>query len=97
MKGPDAEASWLLSQAYLQEGLLGEALAALKDSGSFADEDPTLPDPGAAGRSSPVRSATARSSTPSNIPAMPGPSTGPSSSVTWSCLVRSSPIRSSRR
>lgn len=42
---PDAEASWLLSRAYLQEGALPEALAALKEAGSFTDENPTLPDP----------------------------------------------------
>ena len=44
-KAPDAEASWLLSRAYLQEGAVPEALVALKEAGSFADEDPTRPDP----------------------------------------------------
>jgi tetratricopeptide (TPR) repeat protein len=44
-RGPDAEASWLLSRAYLQEGALPQAQAALKEAGSFGDEDPTLPDP----------------------------------------------------
>jgi len=42
---PDVEASWLLSRAHLQEGALPEALAALKEADSFADENPTLPDP----------------------------------------------------
>jgi tetratricopeptide (TPR) repeat protein len=44
-KAPDAEASWLLSRAYLQECAVPEALVALKEAGSFADEDPTRPDP----------------------------------------------------
>ena len=44
-RGPDAEASWLLSRAHLQEGALPQAREALKDAGSFGDADPTLPDP----------------------------------------------------
>ena len=44
-KGPDAEASWLMSRAYLQEGALPEALAAFKQAGSFTEENPTLSDP----------------------------------------------------
>jgi tetratricopeptide (TPR) repeat protein len=39
---PDAEASWLLSRAYLQEGALADARAALREAGTFADENPTL-------------------------------------------------------
>jgi len=42
---PNAEASWLMSRAYLQEGALAEALAAFKQAGAFAEENPTLPDP----------------------------------------------------
>ena len=44
-KAPDTEASWLLSRAYLQEKALPEALAALKEAGTFAEDDPTLPEP----------------------------------------------------
>ena len=74
-------------------GALAEALAALKDAGSFADEDPTLPDPapfvGAAQCAVPPREVRR----PATSPAMPGPSIGPPSSGTWSCLGRSSPTR----
>ena len=43
---PDhAEAWWLLSRAYLQEGALHEAREVLAKSGGFADADPTQPDP----------------------------------------------------
>jgi tetratricopeptide (TPR) repeat protein len=44
-QGPDAEASWLSSRAFLQEGALALALAAVKGAGSYTDENPTLPDP----------------------------------------------------
>ena len=43
--GPDAEASWLLSRSYLQEGKLPEALAAFKAGSSFPEEYPTSHDP----------------------------------------------------
>ncbi|MFO0890862.1 MAG: tetratricopeptide repeat protein [Isosphaeraceae bacterium] len=43
--GPDAEASWLLSRACLQENALPEARAALKEAGSFVEEDPARPEP----------------------------------------------------
>ena len=42
---PDAEASWLMSRAFLQEGALPAAVAAYKEAGSFAEENPTVPDP----------------------------------------------------
>jgi tetratricopeptide (TPR) repeat protein len=38
--GPDAEASWLLSRAALQEGTLPEARAALRAAGSYRAEHP---------------------------------------------------------
>ena len=41
----DPEASWLLSRAYLQSRDLGQATRALADSGEFAKDDPTRPDP----------------------------------------------------
>jgi tetratricopeptide (TPR) repeat protein len=44
-RGPDAEASWLLSRAYLQENALPEALDTLREAGSFSDEHPILSDP----------------------------------------------------
>ena len=44
-QGPDPEASWLSSRAFLQEGTMAEALAALKEAGSYTDDNPTLPDP----------------------------------------------------
>jgi tetratricopeptide (TPR) repeat protein len=43
--GPDAEASWLLSRAFLQDGAVAKALGALKEAVSFADENPVLADP----------------------------------------------------
>jgi tetratricopeptide (TPR) repeat protein len=43
--GPDAEASWLLSRAYLQTAARTEALAALQAAGSFSDENSTLHEP----------------------------------------------------
>jgi len=43
--GPDAEASWLLSRAFLQEGAVAKALGAFKEAVSFADENPVLTDP----------------------------------------------------
>jgi len=42
---PDAEAFWLMSRTYLQEGALPEAMAAFKKARSFPEENPTLPDP----------------------------------------------------
>ena len=44
-KAPDAEASWLMSRAWMQENAIPGALAALKEAGPFAEEDPTRPDP----------------------------------------------------
>ena len=38
--GQDAEASWLLSRAFLQEGVESLALAALKDAGTYRAEHP---------------------------------------------------------
>jgi tetratricopeptide (TPR) repeat protein len=43
--GPDREASWLLSRAYLQEGNGAEAAAALAQSGSYHAEHPLEPEP----------------------------------------------------
>lgn len=43
--GPDPEASWLLSRAYLQEGDIARAKDALGPASSFADANPTLPEP----------------------------------------------------
>jgi hypothetical protein len=43
--GPDAEASWLLSRAFLQENASAEALSALRAAGSFSEEHPTQLDP----------------------------------------------------
>ncbi len=42
---PDPESFWLLSRAYLQQGLDGDALAALKQSGSFRVDNPLAPEP----------------------------------------------------
>jgi len=42
---PDAEAFWLLSRAYLQEGAQTEALAAWVKAGSFRDDDPLITEP----------------------------------------------------
>jgi tetratricopeptide (TPR) repeat protein len=41
----DAEASWLLSRADLQNGRSADASAALKRSGSYRDENPLMPEP----------------------------------------------------
>jgi tetratricopeptide (TPR) repeat protein len=41
----DAETSWLLSRAHLQDGKLPEALAALHQAGSYSDDNPTVRDP----------------------------------------------------
>jgi hypothetical protein len=43
--GPDPEASWLLSRAYLQEGMQAEALAAWQKGGPFRGENPLVPEP----------------------------------------------------
>ena len=43
--GPDAEASWLLSRAFLQEGAVEKALTAFKPALAFAEENPVLVDP----------------------------------------------------
>ncbi len=43
--GPDAEASWLLSRSYLQEGDVGLASTALGQSGSYRDEHPLISEP----------------------------------------------------
>jgi tetratricopeptide (TPR) repeat protein len=39
---PDAEAFWLLSRGYLQEGALPEARAAMRQARPFVEENPTL-------------------------------------------------------
>jgi tetratricopeptide (TPR) repeat protein len=44
--GPDPEASWLLSRGALQQGKLGEALAALKAAGTYRRDHPLEADPG---------------------------------------------------
>jgi tetratricopeptide (TPR) repeat protein len=44
--GPDAQASWLLSRAALQEGAIPEAAAALRAAGSYRDEHPLEAEPG---------------------------------------------------
>ncbi len=41
----DPEANWLLSRAYLQNGQSADAVAALKRSGPFRDENPLMPEP----------------------------------------------------
>jgi tetratricopeptide (TPR) repeat protein len=43
--GPDREASWLLSRAYLQDGNGAEAAAALAQSGTYRAEHPLEPEP----------------------------------------------------
>src|SRR5262249_27484972 len=43
--GPDREAEWLLSRAYLQEGNQSEATAALARSGTYRAEHPLEPEP----------------------------------------------------
>ncbi|WP_168222069.1 tetratricopeptide repeat protein [Aquisphaera giovannonii] len=44
-RGPDREASWLMSRALLQLDDAAGAMAALKDSGSYGHDDPTAPEP----------------------------------------------------
>jgi tetratricopeptide (TPR) repeat protein len=44
--GPDAEASWLLSRACLQQGTIPEAQAALRAAGSYRAEHPLEWEPG---------------------------------------------------
>jgi tetratricopeptide (TPR) repeat protein len=47
-RGPaqaDAEANWLLSRAYLQNGETTEALAAFARSGSYRQDNPLVPEP----------------------------------------------------
>ena len=43
---PDREASWLLSRAYLQEGVDGPAREALTQAGSYRADNPFDVDPG---------------------------------------------------
>jgi tetratricopeptide (TPR) repeat protein len=43
--GPNQEASWLLSRAFLQVGLVAEAAKAFQESGSYAADDPTRFEP----------------------------------------------------
>jgi len=43
--GPDYEASWLMSRAFLQEGAVTKALGAFKEAAAFNDENPLLVDP----------------------------------------------------
>jgi tetratricopeptide (TPR) repeat protein len=43
--GMDREAHWLLSRAWLQQGRIAEATAALGRSGSFRAEHPLIPEP----------------------------------------------------
>jgi predicted CXXCH cytochrome family protein len=45
-QGPDSEAYWLLSRAYLQEGDKVQALAALKGAGTYRADNPLQPEPG---------------------------------------------------
>ena len=45
-RGPDSEAAWLLSRAYLQEGDKARALAALKQAGSYRADNPLEAEPG---------------------------------------------------
>jgi tetratricopeptide (TPR) repeat protein len=44
--GGDSEANWLLSRAYLQEGRIADASAALDRAGSYRAEHPLEPEPG---------------------------------------------------
>ena len=41
----DAESSWLLSRAYLQNGQSADAFAALKRSGTYRDQNPLMAEP----------------------------------------------------
>jgi len=43
--GPNQEASWLLSRAFLQEGSVTEAVTAFQEAGSYAAENPTRFEP----------------------------------------------------
>ena len=43
--GPDPEASWLMSRAYLQEGAWDQALAVSRAASSFSEENSTVPEP----------------------------------------------------
>ena len=45
-RAPDPEAAWLLSRVYLQEGDKTQALAALKQAGSYRADNPLEPEPG---------------------------------------------------
>jgi tetratricopeptide (TPR) repeat protein len=45
--GTDPEASWLLSRAFLQEGMLAPAKTALEQSGNYRAMHPLEPEPGA--------------------------------------------------
>jgi len=44
-RGRDLEASWLLSRAWLQQGDISAATAALTQSGGYGDRDPTVIEP----------------------------------------------------
>ncbi len=43
--GPDQEAFWMLSRAFLQEGAKGDAQAACEKAGSFRDDNPLVAEP----------------------------------------------------
>ncbi|MGB2608531.1 MAG: hypothetical protein WBC80_06115, partial [Isosphaeraceae bacterium] len=72
--GPDAEASWLLSRALLQEGAVAKALGAFKEAVSFADENPVLADPAPFVGSASCAGCYSNSSRRSKAPAMRRPS-----------------------
>lgn len=44
-QGPDREASWLLSRAFLQKRDVAAARSAIQDSARFGTDDPTIPEP----------------------------------------------------
>jgi tetratricopeptide (TPR) repeat protein len=44
-RGPDAEASWLLSRALLQEAEIPRAIEAIEASQGYGERDPTSPEP----------------------------------------------------
>ena len=44
-RGPDPEASWLLSRVYLQQGAIAEAQTALARAGSYRDDNPLEDEP----------------------------------------------------
>ena len=92
-RGPDAEASWLLSRALLQQGFLSEALAALKEAGSFADEQPMRTDPAPYVGAARVGRAMQKNTRPSKTPATPGPFIAPPSLATWGCPPQRWPTR----